>query len=390
MQCRRSERTVRTQPEWVTATTGGQQDVECGALLGVLHVKTAKVYNNMLQLIILFVILAFRSVFLLDIEPVSGISSIKRNYGLACSIDMVKANSTCRYVGFGPPLNFPDRLDYDYNYGEFRVLSQFGNYFSYQRFQEQTLNNRGGLITYLPVYAMLTLPNGTVVIAFEKSLAFTNKIEYTNFTYYGQFHFPTDYSLVQSFTEPHTFIYEEDLDTFIVQVHKSGEAHGQLARVHIKPVINNTLQVDLLPVNPQGLLWKYNGKFIGYVYGTFSWIDFNSGIKTPFMTFECPGAGTVDWGKEQIYHVTICKDKQMLEIVNFDGTNHFQAVDPGLINTEAIGLSRRSAGCDQPCLTHNDCAGVCNICRLKKCVDTGECDSYCIIDADCYTCSIFY
>jgi len=163
---------------------------------------------------------------------------------------------------------------------------------------------------------------------------------------------------------------------------------SQLARVHINAVLNTTLHIELLPVvKPLGLLWKYNGKFIGYFNGTFLWVDIGSGDVTPFMSFECPGAPTIDWGKGQIYHVTICDEKQMLEIVNFDGTNHTQIVNHGFVNTRAIGLSHKTAGCSQPCKTNDDCTGVCKICRLEQCVDSGECGAYCNIYGDCYACT---
>jgi len=347
----------------------------------------------MLQLVIFFIILDIPYVVLVDLEPVTGIYSVSRTWNFLCSIDMITANSTCHFLNIGSPLSNPDRMDYVYNKGEFRLMGRRNNYYYYQLFQEQTFKDRGRYYMNYntpPVYAMLTLPNDTVIIAFENSLGYTIELEYyPNITMYGQLHFPTDYALVKSDTDPHIFIYEEDLDTFIVQVQKKGDENSRLARIHLKPVIDNTLQVELLPVvKPLGLLWKYNSKFIGYVNGTFSWVDVISGNLTPFMSLACPGAATIDWGKEQIYHVTICQDKQMLEIVHFNGTNHFQAVNPGLVEIHAIALSRQSAGCSQPCATHDDCIGVCNICRLKQCVDTGECDSYCNVNADCYTCSI--
>jgi len=100
------------------------------------------------------------------------------------------------------------------------------------------------------------------------------------------------------------------------------------------------------------------------------------------------GAFAVHFREQKIFSLSSCKNLSVETVTFANKTISNVELDPGLVSVVVIEAANEYTpyGCGAQCSIHPDCAKYksCKTCRLGKCSDDGDCGSYCFTNADCF------
>jgi len=138
-----------------------------------------------------------------------------------------------------------------------------------------------------------------------------------------------------------------------------------------------------------GFSTQNNELVIGYYMGAFSWVRPALNQTSLIKQFTCKkGLPSVDSVQLKIYHVEMCSEPVIKTISFSNVTEASVTLDPALATSVSLqsGSLYTPYGCGATCGTHPDCgkSNSCGICRVGKCVASGECGAFCTGPLDCY------